>query len=179
LRRRVTISYPGFRVIKTGALFILPGSEGIIMRVRLTASVVIAISVACSATAFADGLGPHSTWYAVHKVINHPENDVSIVYHRNTHRSLLAVSNFCLGTQPGSGGVNYPQNVQVPSAAVKNGKINFHANATEFLQTGTKKAVPMKFVATLTSTKATGYFSFPGTKCGTIHFVAKRAGYTK
>ncbi len=117
-------------------------------------------------------VGPHSTWYAVHKRPNGRENNINIVYQRDKGRADVNGVNRCLGTStPPNGGTAYPNSFDAYPVGVKKGKIDFRGNATVYL--GMKSTrVPMRFSATLLPTKAVGQLSFPGTKCGTIDFTA-------
>ena len=150
------------------------------MRSRALVAAAAAVALALPAAVLADGLGPHSTWYAQHKTITKPENDVSIVVHRDKGNADVSVSNFCLGTQPGgANGALFPNDASARGVKVKKGKVSYSGPATIFTATGQEK-VTMKFTATLKPKKATGTAKFPTTQgCKTISYTAKLAGRTK
>ena len=146
-------------------------NQGVIMSTRKGLAIAIAAALAVPAIALAE-VGPHSTWYAVHKTTNGRQNNINIVYQRNNGRADVNGVNSCLGTSTPQGSKTaYPNSFDAYPVAVKHGKIAFQGRATVYI--GMNKTRPrMIFSATLKPNKAVGQVSFPGTKCGTIHFTA-------
>jgi hypothetical protein len=150
------------------------------MRSRPLIAAAVAAALAVPAVVLADGLGPHATWYATHKTVTKPENDISIVVHRDKGKADFFVTNFCLGTEQGQqGSSSFPNTASVRGAKVKHGKISFSGKGTIFTANGQQK-VTEKFTATLKPKKATGTAKFRTVqKCNPIKFTAKLAGRTK
>src|SRR5437868_3858451 len=150
------------------------------MRSRTLVAAAAAVALALPAAVLADGVGPHANWYATHKTLTKPENDISIVFHRDKGKADIFVTNFCLGTQSGQGSSNsFPNTASARGVKVKHGKISFSGKATIFTSTGQEK-VTEKFAATLKPKKATGTANFPTVqKCKPIGFTAKLRQRTK
>lgn len=143
----------------------------------------VAVALALPAVALADRIGPHSSLYNQHPLTSRkPSNNVQVLVHRNTGKTLVDVANFCLGSQlisgPGIPATRYPNSASI-SPRLRSGRLAFNGKASEYQgQTSTKK-VRMIFSARVTSKKVIGYAKFPGTKCETIHFVAPLRERTK
>jgi hypothetical protein len=136
-------------------------------------------ALAVPAVVLADGIGPHSTGYDQHPGSTKPQDDVQVVVHRDIHKADLYVNNFCLGSQSFQGSsTKYPNSAIRRAVRVRKGKISFKGHATIYLQ-NSQKQVPMRFAATVKPKTVTGTVKFPGTKCGTIAFKAKRTQWTK
>jgi hypothetical protein len=145
----------------------------------LVAAAAVLAAFAVPAVVLADGLGPHSSGYQQHPGSTKPQDDVQVVVHRDTHKADLYVSNFCLGSSSFQGSsTKYPNNASRRGVRVRKGKIAFKGHATIYLQDG-QKQTPMRFAATVKPKTVTGTVKFPGTKCGTIAFKAKRTQWTK
>jgi hypothetical protein len=146
------------------------------MRHRRLVSGLLAVVLALPALALADRIGPHSSLYNQQPLSNRkPSNNVQVTVHRNTGKTLVDVANFCLGSQvisgPGAPATRYPYSASI-SPDLRHGTLAFNGNAAEYRGQTSPKKVRMIFSAHVTSKKVTGYAKFPGTKCGTIHFVA-------
>lgn len=142
------------------------------MSKRLAYALLSAAALTVPAIALAE-VGPHSTWYAVHKHENGLKNTVNIVVQRNTGRADVNGVNYCLGKAkfPGGNNTAYPGTFDAYPVAVKHNKINYHGPATVYV--GATKTTPtLTFTATISPKKAVGKFSLSATKCGTIHFTA-------
>jgi hypothetical protein len=129
------------------------------------------------ALALAEGIGPHATGYEQHPGSTKPQNDVSIIVHRDTSTADLFVNNFCLGSSSG-GSTKYPDSVSERGVKVSHHKIAFHGKATKYTAEG-QEQLAMRFAATVGRKRVKGTVKFPGTSCGTIHFKAKRTQRTK
>lgn len=125
-------------------------------------------------------LGPHSTWYAQHKVYVSGQNNVNIVVSRVTHKTDINGTERCLGTYTvtGEGAGTYSDGFDVYPVMLKNGKLSFRGHVNVYGNSPVTHKQEMHFSATVTSSKATGKMTFPGTHCGTIKFTAKKAGST-
>jgi hypothetical protein len=134
-------------------------------------------ALAVPAAVLADGLGPHANAYDQHPGSTKPQNDVSLVVHRDTHKADLYVNNFCLGSQSFQGN-SYPNSAIRRAVRVRKGKISFKGHGTIYMQ-NSQKQVPMRFVATVKPKTVTGTAKFPGTQCGTIAFKATLTQRTK
>ena len=131
------------------------------------------------AVVLADGIGPHSSFYGQHKTVTKPENDISLVVHRDKGKADVFVSNFCLGTQSTPNGMSFPNSAQARGVKVKKGKISYSGPATIFMQNG-QQTVTMKFTATIKPKKAKGTANFPKIQqCKPISFTAKLQQKTK
>jgi hypothetical protein len=169
-------SKPPYRVVPrlhlaTGSPPGRASNERGVVSTRKALTIGAAAALVVPAIALAE-VGPHSTWYAVHKATNGRQNNINIVYQRNNGSADVNGVNYCLGssTPPGST-TAYPNSFDAYPVRVKHGKIAFQGKATVYI--GMKKTRPrMNFSATLKPKKAVGQLSFPGTKCGTIHFTA-------
>ena len=150
------------------------------MRSRPLIAAAVAAALALPAAVLADSIGPHASWYATHKNPTKPENDISIVFHRDKGKADIFVTNFCLGTQSGQqGSSSFPNTASATGVKVKKGKISFSGSAKIFTANGPQK-VTEKFTATLGSKKATGTAKFPNVnKCNPIKFTAKLQERTK
>ncbi len=145
----------------------------------LVAAGAVTAAFAVPAVVLAEGVGPHATGYQQHPGSTKPQNDVSLVVHRDTHKADLYVNEFCLGSQSFQGSpTKYPNGAIRRGVRVHKGKISFKGHATIYLQKS-QKQVPMRFVATVEPKTVTGTVKFPGTQCGTIAFKAKRTQRTK
>jgi hypothetical protein len=154
------------------------------MRARSAAALAVVAVGAVAAPAFAQQLGPHTTWYDQHPNASRPANDISIMYSRSRGTAQLSVTNFCLGSTPGQGqgqgqgqGSRYPFTASVARAPVHRGRIAYSGRATEYAGQGVSH-VSIRLTASLQAHRAIGKVSFRGTRCGTIDFVAKLAGRT-
>lgn len=145
-------------------------------RSRITVASAMALGITAAAGA---EVGPHSTWYAVHKQTDGRHNNINIVYQRDKRVADVNGVNKCLGssTPPGSNSA-YLNSFDAYPVRVKRGKISFHGKATVFSGTG-RQSQQMVMTATLKPTKAVGRITLPGTKCGTIRFTARVALVTK
>ena len=141
---------------------------------RPIAATAIAAALAIPALAPAE-VGPHSTWYAVHKQENGTTNDVNVVVQRDKGIADVNGLNRCLGTSTDAGH-RYLNSFDAYPVPVKSGHIAYHGNAT--VTTGMKsRHRRINVTATITAAKAVGQITLPGTGCGTIKFVAPLALY--
>jgi hypothetical protein len=149
------------------------------MNVRPFAAAAAIASFAVPAVVLADGLGPHSSGYDQHPGSTKPQDDVSVVVHRDTHKADLYVNNFCLGSQSFQGSsTKYPNGAIRRAVRVRKGKISFKGHATIYMP-DSQKQVPMRFAATVMPKAVAGTAKFPGTQCGTIAFKATLTQRTK
>ncbi len=142
------------------------------MRVRPLICVGAVAALAVPAVALAEGLAPHSSYYNQHPYAKRVTNDVSLVVQRKRGKATVFVSNACLGRFGNAIG-----SANVSSVSVHRGKLAYHGKAFEYNATGSQK-VSVAVSGTVTKKKASGKVTFPGTKCGTIHFVAKLVSST-
>jgi hypothetical protein len=145
----------------------------------LVAAAAVTAAFAVPAVVLADGVGPHANGYQQHPGSTKPQDDVSLVVHRDTHKADLYVNNFCLGSEssPGSS-TKYPNGASARGVRVRKGNISYKGSGTIFTQSGQQK-VAMRFAATVKPKTASGTAKFPGTQCGTIAFTAKLTQHTK
>ncbi len=155
------------------------------MRALYVAPVLVVIALIVPAVAPAD-LRPHSDDYLQFKPQTGQRNNVEVVRDRKTKSARVFVNNFCLGKQT-SGGRSFPLlasipaysgNLEVPKGIPvrTNGAFTYSGKAT--LDTNKPHNVPASVSGSITAKRATGILRFPGTKCGTIRFVAKFAART-
>ena len=147
------------------------------MAARPLAAVFAAAALAVPAVVLAEGIGPHSTGYQQHPGATKPENDVSLIVHRDKHNADVFVNNFCLGTASGSGSQKYPNDAIARGIKVSHGKISYDGKATIYTQSG-QRQVAMRLAAKIKPKTVKGTVKFPGTQCGTIAFKAKRTQRT-
>ncbi|WP_249009279.1 hypothetical protein [Conexibacter sp. DBS9H8] len=139
---------------------------------RAVLGVVVAVALGAPAVALADGFPPHSNIYMQHRYPKKPTDNVIIAFHRNTNTALIQVNNFCLGSTSYSGSPKYPNPAVVNSTRVRQGKLSYRGVARIYTGTHTSRKVRMTVSAVIKPAQSTGVVSFPGTKCGTIRFVA-------
>jgi hypothetical protein len=143
------------------------------MSARTVLTVLLSV-VAVPAIAVADGLPPHSSYYAEHHHYAGKGSNVEVVVNRSTNRATIYASDNCLGTQGG-----YTQQATVRGAVVRDGKLHYDGKANVYSQTGTMK-VTLKLVATVTSQRVTGTVNFPDTSgCSRRSFTAGLVSKTK
>src|SRR5436305_9658586 len=101
------------------------------MRTRRILAVAVTAALVTPSLVLADGIGPHTNWYDQHPNSRKPQNDVTILFHRDKHDADLFVSNFCLGTEPGgpAGSPPFPNSASARGVGVKHGKISFDGKA--------------------------------------------------
>lgn len=147
---------------------------------RAVVAVALAVTLGAPAVALADGgPPPHSNIYMQHRNPTKPIDNVIIDFHRNSNTALVQVNNFCLGSTSYPGSLRYPDPAVVSSMRARRGKLSYRGKATIYTSAHGGRKVRMIFSAVLKPKKSTGTVSFPGTKCGTIRFVANLVQRTR
>ena len=141
-------------------------------RSATVAAVLAALAIPAIAPA---EVGPHSTWYAVHKQEMGTTNDVNIVVQRDKGIADVNGLNHCLGSTK-QAGHSYLNSFDAYPVPVKSGRIDYHGKA--MVSSGSKSSHQrINITATITPSKAAGQLTLPGTHCGTIKFTAPLALY--
>jgi hypothetical protein len=147
---------------------------------RAVLAVALAATLGAPAVALADGgPPPHTNIYMQHRYPKKPTDNVIIGFYRNSNTALVQVNNFCLGSTSYPGSPRYPDPAVVSSMRVHRGKLSYRGKAEIYTSAHGGRKVRMIFSAVLKPRKAAGTVSFPGTKCGTIRFVANLVRRTR
>jgi hypothetical protein len=140
---------------------------------RAVVAVALAAALSAPAVALADGgPPPHTNIYMQHRYPKKPTDNVIIYFHRNSNTALVQVNNFCLGSTSYPGSPRYPDPAVVSSMRVRRGRVSYRGKAMVYTSAHSGRKVRMIFSAALKPKRAAGAVRFPGTKCGTIRFVA-------
>lgn len=143
------------------------------MRRRVIAAAGV-LAVAISAIAWADGLPPHSSYYAQHHHYTGKGANISFVVHRKSHTADIYASDNCLGQQSG-----YTNEATVRGAHVRKHALHYDGNAIVYGSMGST-TVKMKVSAKVTHKKVKGTVSFPNTTgCSSRSFTATLVSSTK
>lgn len=151
---------------------------------RIAIAIATTAALALPAVAIADAIAPHSSFYSQHPMTPgaKPSNNVTVYLHRNTGKVLVGIGNFCLGSTllsgPGVKPTRYPDSASVQTR-VRGGRMSFRGMATVYAGQTHSRRVRTIFAAKMTAKAVTGSAKFPGTKCGTIRFVAHLRERTK
>ena len=147
-------------------------------------AIVATLAVAIPSAAFADSIGPHSSYYSTVSLKNTKPvpSSVNVDVKRSTGVALVNASNACLGTftfsVPNQPAVKGSKSATA-TTRVRHGRISFNGRARLISGQGVAGSVRMTFRASVTARRATGTVTFPGTKCRRMSFVAPLRIHTK